>query len=149
VLSNPAGPEPVQEFVELHNSGESPVDVTGFILEDGKGRDLLPAASVPPGAYALIVPSGFDDTAPGDVPPRPGTLLLRVDSRLGGDGLSNDRDVVRLRLPDGTLLSSYDGFTSTSASSWNGRSLHRRPGSVCDGAASWSTLPGIPTPGWE
>lgn len=149
ILSNPAGPEPAQEFVELVNTGAGDVDVGGLWLEDGKGRDVLPSAIIPPQGFALIVASGFDAAAPGDVPPKVGTLIVRVDSRLGGDGLANDRDVVRLLLPGGPLISSYDGSTSTAATAWNGRSLHRRAGSACDTPSSWSSVPAAPTPGWE
>jgi hypothetical protein len=149
ILSNPAGPEPAQEFVEIVNTGAGDVDLAGLWLEDGKGRDVLPSAILPAQAFALIVASGFDGAAPGDVPPKPGTLIVRVDSRLGGDGLSNDRDVVRLALPGGTVITSYDGSTSTAAAAWNGRSLHRRAGSTCDTPSSWSSVPALPTPGWE
>lgn len=149
ILSNPAGPEPAQEFVEIMNTGTGDVDLGGLWLEDGKGRDVLPSVLVPAQGFALIVASGFDAAAPGDVAPKAGTLIVRVDSRLGGDGLSNDRDVVRLALPGGSVISSYDASTSTAAAAWNGRSLHRRPGATCDTPSSWSSVPAVPTPGWE
>jgi len=150
ILSNPAGPEPAQEFVELANVGPGEIELDGLWLEDSKGHDRLPATSLAPGAFALVVPAAFDAAAPGDVAVRTGTLLARVDSRLGGDGLANDRDVVRLRLPDdGAIISSYDGAISTASAAWNGRSLHRRAGSICDNATSWSAAPLAPTPGWE
>src|SRR5262249_25447443 len=97
IRANAAGPEPAQEFVEIRNLGAEPLDVGGLAIEDAKGMDVLPAAVLEAGAYALIVPSGFDPSAPEDVPPRDGTTLVRVDSRLGADGLTNSGEVVRLR----------------------------------------------------
>ncbi len=83
VLANPAGPEPGQEFVELRNLGGADLSLGGLRLEDAKGADVLPEATLVAGAYALIVPSTFDPGSPRDVPPRAGTLMVPVDTRLG------------------------------------------------------------------
>jgi len=87
VLANPLGPEPAQEWVELRNLGSDPVATDGLSLADSRGADTLPAATLDPGAYALVVPSAYDPGNGADPPPRAGTPLLRVDSRLGADGL--------------------------------------------------------------
>ena len=60
VLANPLGPEPAQEWVELRNLGSDPVTTDGLSLADSRGADALPAATLDPGAYALVVTSTYD-----------------------------------------------------------------------------------------
>src|SRR5450432_1249312 len=156
VHANPAGPEPAQEYVELRNLGPAPIDTGSLIIEDSKGSDMLPSllptllpssAGLEPGEYALIVPAGFDAQSALDVRPRAGTPLIRVDARIGSDGLSNAGEVVRLRTTGGTVVSSYGGFVDVSAAKWSGKSVHRVPEDACDQAASWTHLPTAATPG--
>jgi hypothetical protein len=146
VLANAAGPEPGQEYVELRNMSEEPLDVGGLRLEDAKGADQLPAEVLPAGAYALVVPSGYDPAGAQDTPPRPGTLLLRVDSRLGADGLANGGERVRLMRGD-AVVSSYGGWVDVSASAWAGKGVHRLVQTACDRAESWNRTPLEATPG--
>jgi len=151
VLANPAGPEPGQEFVELRNLGDGDLSLGGLRLEDSKGADVLPEAVLAAGAYALVVPSTFDPGSPRDVPPRPGTLMVPVDTRLGADGLSNSGEVVRLRMPGtGTeaVISIYGGWVDVSAASAAGKSAHRLVDGSCDHPTAWTKPPRVPTPGW-
>jgi len=148
VLANPAGAEPTQEFVEIRNLGDQPVELQGLAIADVKGMDVLPAATLAPGAYALIVASGFDAASPKDIPPRAGVLLVRVDTRIGSDGLSNSGEVVRLLSAHGNVVSSYGAAVDVSAASWSGKSVHRIPETACDQEASWTRHPEAPTPGW-
>jgi Lamin Tail Domain len=146
--ANPLGPEPAQEFVELENVGPEPLDLGGLALEDEKGMDLLPAAVIAPGERVLVVPAGFDPASEKDTPPAPGTQLVRVDTRLGFDGLSNSGERVQLRGRDGGLVSSYSVATAVSGAAWAGKSVHRVPESGCDQSASWTQHPLPATPGW-
>jgi hypothetical protein len=151
VLANPAGPEPGQEFVELRNVGDSDLSLAGLRLEDSKGGDVLPEATLAAGAYALIVPSTYDPGSPRDVPPRAGTLMVPVDTRIGADGLSNTGEVVRLRMPGtGTepLISLYGGWVDVSAASAAGKSVHRLTDGSCDHPTAWTKPPRAATPGW-
>jgi hypothetical protein len=151
VLANPAGPEPGQEFVELRNVGDSDQSLAGLRLEDSKGGDVLPEATLAAGAYALIVPSTYDPGSPREVPPRAGTLMVPVDTRLGSDGLSNSGEVVRLRMPGtGTepVISLYGGWVDVSAASAAGKSIHRLTDGSCDHPTAWTKPPRVPTPGW-
>ena len=127
IHANPAGPEPAQEFVEVRNLGASALNAGGLAIADAKGMDSLPDAVIEAGAYALIVASGFDPASPKDTPPLAGTLLLRVDARLGSDGLSNGGEAVRLLSADGTVISSYSAAMDVSATAWAGQSVHRVP----------------------
>jgi hypothetical protein len=148
VLANAAGPEPQQEFVEIKNVGAGPVSLAGLRIEDATGADALPAVEIAAGAFALIVPSGFDAQSGKDVPPRVGTLLLRVDSRIGGDGLSNGGEPVRLRDAGGLEVSSYGGWVDVSSSAWAGKSVQRVSDAACDHPSSWNRKPLAATPGW-
>jgi hypothetical protein len=151
VLANPAGTEPGQEFVELRNLGDTDLALGGLRLEDAKGVDLLPEATLSPGGYALVVPSSFDPQSSRDTPPRPGTLMVPVDARLGSDGLSNAGEVVRLRLPGSAtepIVSSYGGWVDVSAASAAGKSVHRLTDGACDHPTAWTRPPRAATPGW-
>jgi hypothetical protein len=146
VLANAAGPEPAQEFIELRNLGGEPVPLAGLRLEDAKAGDELPAQVLEPGAYALVVPSGYSASQGQDPAPRAGTLLVTVDSRLGADGLANGGELVRLMSGD-TVVSSYGGWVSVSAGSWSGKGVHRLVQSACDRPDAWNRAPLEATPG--
>ncbi|HXU01371.1 MAG TPA: lamin tail domain-containing protein [Polyangia bacterium] len=146
VLANAAGPEPAQEYVELRNLGPDPVSLAGLRLEDSKGGDDLPAETLAPDGYALVVPSGYDAAQGQDPAPRAGTLLVRVDSRIGADGLANGGEIVRLLSGD-TVVSSYGGWVSVSASSWSGKGVHRLVQTACDRPDAWNRTPLAATPG--
>lgn len=147
VLANPAGPEPQQEYVELRNLGDADVPLAGLRLEDSKGGDDLPAETLAAGAYALVVTATYDPEEGSDPSPRAGTLLLRVDTRLGSDGLSNSGEAVQLVQGD-AVVSSYGGWVSVSAGSWNGNAVHRLVQTACDSSDAWNHTPLPPTPGW-
>jgi Lamin Tail Domain len=146
VLANAAGPEPAQEYVELRNLGADAVALAGLRVEDAKGGDDLPAETLAPGGYALVVPSSYDPNQGQDPPPRAGTLLLRVDTRIGADGLGNGGELVRLMNGD-TVVSSYGGWVSVSAGSWSGKGVHRLVQTACDRADAWNRTPLAATPG--
>jgi hypothetical protein len=146
VLANPLGPEPAQEWVELRNLGSEPVATDGLSVADSRGADALPAATLDPGAYALVVTSAYDPGNGADPPPRAGTPLLRVDSRIGADGLSNGGEVVRLLLGD-AVISSYGGWVDVSSSAWAGHSVERLLETACDRKDAWNHTPMEPTPG--
>ncbi len=146
VLANPAGPEPQQEYVELRNLGDADVSLGGLRLTDSKGGDDLPPQTLAPGGYALVVTAAYDPALGPDPTPRPGTLLVRVDTRLGADGLSNSGEAVQL-LQGEAIVSSYGGWVAVSAGSWNGKAVHRLVQSACDTPAAWNHTPLAPTPG--
>jgi hypothetical protein len=146
VLVNPAGPEPAQEYVEIRNLGPDEVAVDGLLIQDSRGADALPPATLVGGAYALVVTSAYDPESGSDPAPRPGTMLLRVDTRIGADGLSNGGEVVRLVQGD-TVISSYGGWVDVSASAWSGHSVHRLVETACDRPDAWNHTPLQPTPG--
>jgi hypothetical protein len=146
VLANPKGPEPQQEYVELRNLGDADVSLAGLRLEDSKGGDDLPAETLASGGYALVVTSTYDPEEGSDPAPRAGTLLVRVDTRLGSDGLSNSGEAVQL-VQGEAVVSRYGGWVAVSAGSWNGSAVHRLVQTACDGSGAWNHTPLPPTPG--
>jgi hypothetical protein len=146
VLANPIGAETRSEWVELVNDGTVSVDVGGWVFEDGGGSAVLPRGSLPPGAFALVVPTSFAPGGSADVPPREGTLLLRVE-RLGQGGISNSGETLRLRTPRGELASEFPALPSPRA----GVSLARTVPSALDDAPSSFAQSGDDgaSPGWE
>jgi hypothetical protein len=146
VLANAAGPEPAQEYVELRNLGSEAVSLAGLRIEDSKGGDDLPDETLAAGGYALVVASGYDPGQGQDPAPRAGTLLVRVDSRIGADGLSNGGELVRLVQGD-AVISSYGGWVDVSSARWAGRAVHRLVQSACDRQDAWNSTPLAPTPG--
>jgi hypothetical protein len=149
LLSNPVGSEARQEYVELVNRGGTPASTAGLQIADGAGADVLPEVVIAPGARALIVAAAFDEQSPGDVPPRAGTLLLRVAGRIGHDGLGQAGEPVRLIDGEGRVRSSYGGWVDTRRPAWAGHSVQRQPDEgACDHPAAWSATPLPATPGW-
>jgi hypothetical protein len=146
VLANPAGPEPQQEYVELRNLGDADLPLAGLRLQDSKGGDDLPAETLAAGGYALVVTATYDPDEGSDPAPRAGTLLVRVDTRIGADGLSNSGEAVQLVQGD-AVVSSYGGWVSVSAGSWNGNAVHRLVQTACDRSDAWNHTPLAPTPG--
>jgi hypothetical protein len=144
VLANPSGPDRSQEWVELVNDGDSAVALTGWTLEDGSGASPLPAVTLAPGSFALVVPSAYDIGSLADVPAAAGTLIVRVPE-LGGGGLSNQGETLRLRDRTGRVVSAFPAL----AAAKSGVSIARRePWSLDDDASAFgpSAPPGA-TPG--
>ncbi len=128
VLANPSGVERTSEWVELYNDGSLPVELGGWSLADSTGSTALPRGSIAPGAYALVVPAGFDPGSSVDIPPAAGTLLLRVPA-LGSGGLSNQGEALHLRDPTDTVVSTFPALPAAKP----GISMSRRsPASVDD-----------------
>ena len=103
VMANPVD-EARQEFVEILNHSDQPVDVAGFVLSDGDAADVIEgwaggSTVIPAHGLGLILDRDYDGSF-GDL----GTAtLLTVDDRSLGSGLSTN-DPIRLLLADGASL---------------------------------------------
>lgn len=148
VLANPAGSETTQEFVEIYNAGSEGVALGGLVIADKTGSDPLPEATLTPGTFAVIVAEKYDLAEGGDIPPRDGTLILRVPGRVGSDGFANSGEVVGLMTAGGDVISQYGGFVDVSPSAWSGKSIKRTTLEACDSPTAWTTTPSSATPGW-
>lgn len=143
VYANPNGVEPDQEWIELYNDGLAPAELAGLVIEDVGGITELPAGTVEPGGFALIVNESFDQLASYDVAPRAGTLLIRVP-KLGKNGLSNSGEPLRLLDAAGQLLSSFPMQPKPKA----GRSVVRTSPHALDDAPDAFIVADEATPGW-
>lgn len=101
VRSDPLGAEPTQEYVELLNYGQVPVDLVQFTLTDRameQGKRLSKAHTMlPPGSRILLVPDGYALDDGFDVPTPPGTTLLRLGTSIANSGLANRGEPLFLR----------------------------------------------------
>jgi cardiolipin synthase A/B len=93
------GVDSAWEWIELYNTGETPVDLDGWRLSDNTASDTLSKHILPPGGV-LVVAAGpaFHDNYPG----YDGEIVL-LGSSIGG-GLSNTGDRLVLRDAGGTLV---------------------------------------------
>lgn len=108
VRADPRGPEPQQEYVEVHNAGATPIDLRGFSLSDRPDREgdvVSGPARLPPGARALLVADGFDPGHPDDPPVPAGVPLIRIGASLASGGLTNAGEALFLRDPEGRRVS--------------------------------------------
>ena len=87
------------EWVEIHNPGPAPIDLTGWTLADNRGDDPIPATTLAAGAYLIVGGSeALADELPGDV-----QLVVMADGRIG-NGLANSGDRVLLIDPSGVAV---------------------------------------------
>lgn len=88
------------EFVELHNTGDTPMDITGFVLQDGIGA-VFPAFTLTNGHYAVVVAdtNAFRIRYPDPAIPIIGTYSGK---------LKNSGETIRLENTQGDILASID-----------------------------------------
>lgn len=130
VLADPLGREPAAEWVEIVNASAVEADLGGLWLEDVAGRVELPALVAAAGEYLLIVRDDFAVEGR-DVPPAPGVRWVEVPS-IGGNGLSNTGEGLRLLDANGSVLSAFPAL----ASRHPGVSFARRTLDTLDGDAA-------------
>ena len=106
VYANAIGSEPSQEWIEVVNDGSTPIKLQGYTLHDAGGVTVLPAASLAPRQFALIVGEDYDAGAGSDLGPAPGTQLIVVP-RVGKNGLSNSGEYLELKTPQGVVTSRF------------------------------------------
>ncbi|PIW36649.1 MAG: hypothetical protein COW24_04305 [Candidatus Kerfeldbacteria bacterium CG15_BIG_FIL_POST_REV_8_21_14_020_45_12] len=95
----PAPPTGEEEFIELHNTGNDTIDLTGWILGDSSGKQ-----------YAIESSIGETSISPGAY-----TIVTHTSSRIY---LNNSGDSVTLSQPNGTLVDDTTYEEASSASSW-------------------------------
>jgi len=110
IMSNPAGSEYTNEYVELLNPDSLTVEVEGWRLSDGSAEDLLQAAganaALPPGGLALVLDPGYEGGYDDRIPPQALRLWIG-DGSFGSGGLSNSTaEWITLIDPDGRRVDS-------------------------------------------
>lgn len=113
VLSNPIGPEPSQEWVELYNAGSVRASLAGLVLEDGGGRVELPAVEAEPGAFVVLARHDFLAGSVDVAPASSAALVLLPE--LGKNGLSNSGEPLRLTALDGAVVSAFPALAGRHA----------------------------------
>jgi len=146
VLAYPLGSRPDQEWVEIVNDGPAPAVLGGYVLTVGSGATPLPAATLAPGAFALIVDDGYVAADGTDVEPAPGTLLLRVP-HLGKEGLSSEGEVFTLLDAGARVISSFPAKPKPKQGSSVARRTPSAPDALPDSFALAAPSPGR-TNGW-
>ncbi len=106
VRSDPLGPEPAQESIELLNFGSEITKIMGFFVSEDAAKPgvrIVEDLSVLPGERVLVVSADFDprDTADGAL--SPGIRLAHTDKALS---MSNEGESLYLRDANGRRLSS-------------------------------------------
>lgn len=162
VLFDPAsasqGGDTHNEWVEIHNGMNIPVDLHGWTMHDtvlGTATDTLATTTLmlPPGGYLIVTRSTTTDTFWAPYPD--GTLVVYLGEPLGSGGLSNAGESVVLRDATGTMVDGVSWGTNTSVFDTpvsltgfvEGMSIARTPVSTdTDTAADWTIL-AAPTPG--
>ena len=143
---NPADPDDDDgEFLELHNPGDTDIDLTGFTLDDAdsaaEGTTLTLSGTLPAGGYAILVADG--STAWDGV-----TTFGSLPFGLGGGG-----DEMTLRDAGGTIV---DEVFYDDSPPWPGEADGDGPSAELIDPLSDNSLPqswlasvGGPTPGAE
>ncbi len=140
------------EWIELYNGSDTPIDLAGYTIGDSAGKDVLVGEGLLllPGAYAIITPEASTFTF-WDIPTE--TLSVILNSKIGSNGLGNGGDAVYLYDPENVLIDamSYGTnemvFPAGSLVAPRGSSLARVPVTVdTDTSSDWVVLE-APTPG--
>jgi hypothetical protein len=145
VLAYPLGPRPDQEWVEIVNDGPAPAVLDGYVLTVGSGATPLPAATLAPGAFALIVDDAYAAAGGADVEPAPGTLLLRVP-HLGKKGLSSAGEVFTLLDAGAKVVSSFPAKPKPKQGSSVARRMPSAPDALPNSFALAAPSPGRTNP---
>lgn len=113
VLADPRGTEPNQEFIEIINIGDKPIDLSNWMIDDNgdQNGDLIPAGTIlEAGRVGILVAPSFDSASAEDPAPAPNTLIIKLTDSIGIAGLKNsEAESVELYNADGDLISFYDG----------------------------------------
>ncbi len=142
VLANPLGAEPSAEWVELGNPGCLPVELEGWTLGDESSQAALPRVALAPGERLLVVNAGSGLPKAPDVSADSSVRWVEI-SNLGGRGLSNSGEALRLSTPEGRLVSTFPAVAASVAGvsvarcqdGGGGRfALHAAPGASPGGA---------------
>ena len=113
-MYNPSGSDNNMEFVEIYS--DTPINLTGYTIEDVSSSDTLLVLNYTNSQYALIVESGFNYTGIS-------ASIYSVGATIGNN-LNNDEDTFILRDAKGKIVDIVSYQDSWGADG-NGFSLER------------------------
>jgi len=99
ILPSPTGPDETEEWIEIYNSNNSEVDISGWQIQDAKGK--IKSYSFPAGTK--ISPQGF-------------LVLSRPTTKVT---LNNDGDGLNLIQPDGKIIDTVSFEKAPQGQSYN------------------------------
>lgn len=157
VKSPERGAEGTNEWVEIYNQTNTPLDISGWQICDNISCNILPTTPLIPALkYAIIV---ADTTTVSSLLPAYWYLpsevtLINIGSEIG-NGLANNADMLTLKRPDGVIVDQMNwgtpdtNWTNYNENIWNpgavdvaeGNVLARIPsGYDTDQASDWKEL---------
>ena len=161
VMSNPKGqesgslsPGDRNEFIEIYNSGDDTLDLSGFKIRDNQEEDTLLAfpdeiknyfpevvcdTRIPPGGYALILDREYLEQGENYIPYQipAGTSVLTTGDTDIGNGLSS-KDTIYLISPDRAVISTYGLGEGLPLNPPDGVSVERRVINEGDFIGNWA-----------
>jgi hypothetical protein len=157
------GRDSANEWIELYNPTESPIDISSWIIADNTGQDVLASSSplIIPGLDFAIIAAASTTWNYWEIPAD--VLKIQLDSLIGGHGLHNDADMLVLKDNYGNIVDqmnwgisdhSWANYAAYSAGVWEpgvagvdkGHLLARLPSGLdTDAVSDWQdlTLPEI------
>lgn len=108
------GVEPANEWLEIYNPTDMPIDISGWKIQDNKGQDIISTSTpIPVPAFGFALITGASTTFNYWSIPAGVIKIILSDGKIGGDGLDNDGDRIILKTPDGEEVDamSYGGDT--------------------------------------
>lgn len=143
VESPERGVEGTNEWVEIYNQTNVPLDISGWKICDNNSCDTLPATPlIPAQKYAVIVATSTTATSTTVSNSLPAYWYLPSEVtqiNLGqkiGDGLNNDEDMLVLKRPDGVIVDQMNwgtpntGWANYNANVWNPGAVDVAEGNV-------------------
>src|SRR5436190_3209329 len=123
------------EFVEIHNTSSSPIDLNGYRLvyrsQNGQSDVLVPFAAwttstiLPAGGYYLIASNSYDGSATPDITYNNGTCACAMAAAQGGLAIrngANDSGSIIDSVGWGTITNGFnEGTTTTAPGNDNGK----------------------------
>lgn len=141
ILTNALGSETVcpggacNEFIELYNFGDEPINLAGWLVTDGDETDTIcpwetselglinregliyDTTVIAPKSFALILDRDYvAGNMPYNIPP--GVLILTTNDNDLGNGLS-DSDTIKLMTPGKSVVSVRPGLTTYAADGYS------------------------------
>ena len=107
------GQEERNEWIELYNPNDTPVDISAWIIEDNTSQDVLPNSLVIP-AYGFALITGSESTWQyWETIPSSALKIVLPDGKIG-NGLANNGDRLILKDSSGRIIDemSYEGDTT-------------------------------------
>ena len=149
VASTTSGSEASNEWVEIYNPTNAPVNLQGWFVGDASSTDMIDEdVSIAAGGYVVVAASSTPEGVPEGVP------VIVLFSSIGNNGFANGGDGARLLDASEELVDSVGYGTNTTVSpnvdipgSTDGHSIQRvQLTEDTDTAADWEDTD-TPTPG--